>query len=162
MPGVSHDRHRVEDGTVRVFRGADRLRHAPGAGGRVSRVDEAGVDLAPRDILERLADVLREDEPVPEALPQAERLEALLGILANRYGPRIADHDLLNARAEQVGRRGDPELRIGRRDDGQDIAGEEPACARPDQTLPRSEEHTSELQSLAYLVCRLLLEKKKQ
>src|SRR2546425_8383385 len=29
----------------------------------------------------------------------------------------------------------------------------------PDQ---RSEEHTSELQSLAYLVCRLLLEKKKK
>src|SRR2546425_6006960 len=27
--------------------------------------------------------------------------------------------------------------------------------------VPRSEEHTSELQSLAYLVCRLLLEKKK-
>src|SRR2546423_2873065 len=27
-------------------------------------------------------------------------------------------------------------------------------------TPPRSEEHTSELQSLAYLVCRLLLEKK--
>src|SRR3989441_8801194 len=29
-------------------------------------------------------------------------------------------------------------------------------------TSPRSEEHTSELQSLAYLVCRLLLEKKKE
>src|SRR2546425_2068802 len=29
-------------------------------------------------------------------------------------------------------------------------------------TWMRSEEHTSELQSLAYLVCRLLLEKKKQ
>src|SRR2546425_7974010 len=28
--------------------------------------------------------------------------------------------------------------------------------------VKRSEEHTSELQSLAYLVCRLLLEKKKQ
>src|SRR2546425_5238227 len=28
-------------------------------------------------------------------------------------------------------------------------------------TASRSEEHTSELQSLAYLVCRLLLEKKK-
>src|SRR3712207_8475710 len=28
-------------------------------------------------------------------------------------------------------------------------------------TLPRSEEHTSELQSRQYLVCRLLLEKKK-
>src|SRR2546423_5608903 len=32
----------------------------------------------------------------------------------------------------------------------------------PNQSiLTRSEEHTSELQSLAYLVCRLLLEKKK-
>src|SRR2546425_4824845 len=29
-------------------------------------------------------------------------------------------------------------------------------------SLSRSEEHTSELQSLAYLVCRLLLEKKKK
>ena len=28
--------------------------------------------------------------------------------------------------------------------------------------IPRSEEHTSELQSQAYLVCRLLLEKKKK
>src|SRR3989441_4687123 len=32
--------------------------------------------------------------------------------------------------------------------------------ARPDDPEVRSEEHTSELQSLAYLVCRLLLEKK--
>src|SRR2546425_9005460 len=31
----------------------------------------------------------------------------------------------------------------------------------PGATSRRSEEHTSELQSLAYLVCRLLLEKKK-
>src|SRR2546425_1850500 len=36
-------------------------------------------------------------------------------------------------------------------------------CARPrSPEPPRSEEHTSELQSLAYLVCRLLLEKKKK
>src|SRR2546425_3923213 len=32
----------------------------------------------------------------------------------------------------------------------------------PDAAAFRSEEHTSELQSLAYLVCRLLLEKKKK
>src|SRR3712207_7385785 len=31
-----------------------------------------------------------------------------------------------------------------------------------DEDLPRSEEHTSELQSRQYLVCRLLLEKKKK
>src|SRR5687767_15222931 len=34
------------------------------------------------------------------------------------------------------------------------------ACGGPPRG--RSEEHTSELQSLAYLVCRLLLEKKKK
>src|SRR2546425_5044230 len=39
------------------------------------------------------------------------------------------------------------------------------SCGTPDRrsrgVRSRSEEHTSELQSLAYLVCRLLLEKKK-
>src|SRR3712207_9382117 len=34
--------------------------------------------------------------------------------------------------------------------------------ARPGRPGTRSEEHTSELQSRQYLVCRLLLEKKKQ
>src|SRR2546425_4336465 len=41
-----------------------------------------------------------------------------------------------------------------------------PGAARPEHPAggltKRSEEHTSELQSLAYLVCRLLLEKKKK
>src|SRR5256885_12154053 len=35
-------------------------------------------------------------------------------------------------------------------------------CAPPDALDPRSEEHTSELQSPCNLVCRLLLEKKKE
>src|SRR5438046_5767162 len=35
-------------------------------------------------------------------------------------------------------------------------------AARSLNTKPRSEEHTSELQSLTNLVCRLLLEKKKK
>src|ERR1035437_10418771 len=35
------------------------------------------------------------------------------------------------------------------------------ACRRSEPCTPRSEEHTSELQSRQYLVCRLLLEKKK-
>src|SRR5687767_15327334 len=46
---------------------------------------------------------------------------------------------------EQVG-----ETPVGDDDVGERVRGER-----------RSEEHTSELQSLAYLVCRLLLEKKK-
>src|SRR5258708_29285080 len=36
-----------------------------------------------------------------------------------------------------------------------------PAAALPTKRPPRSEEHTSELQSPDHLVCRLLLEKKK-
>src|SRR2546427_3730429 len=39
--------------------------------------------------------------------------------------------------------------------------GADPAAARQHGPAPRSEEHTSELQSQSNLVCRLLLEKKK-
>src|SRR2546423_11410322 len=54
--------------------------------------------------------------------------------------------------------------------DGRENAGHQNECdeARKNQEeeivagVQRSEEHTSELQSLAYLVCRLLLEKKKK
>src|SRR2546425_4007491 len=49
---------------------------------------------------------------------------------------------------EQLPRATVPELRLARR--------------RQPRDPQRSEEHTSELQSLAYLVCRLLLEKKKK
>src|SRR3712207_7450172 len=41
-----------------------------------------------------------------------------------------------------------------------DVLGAAPASLA-DVLAPRSEEHTSELQSRQYLVCRLLLEKKK-
>src|SRR2546425_3003394 len=37
-----------------------------------------------------------------------------------------------------------------------------PYALSSERSASRSEEHTSELQSLAYLVCRLLLEKKKK
>src|SRR3712207_7979602 len=40
------------------------------------------------------------------------------------------------------------------------VAGRVRAARDPALDLPRSEEHTSELQSRQYLVCRLLLEKK--
>src|SRR2546429_810301 len=41
------------------------------------------------------------------------------------------------------------------------MAFAEPACLQRRLWIPRSEEHTSELQSRLHLVCRLLLEKKK-
>src|SRR2546425_7520468 len=43
-----------------------------------------------------------------------------------------------------------------------DVAAAQQLCEQQLRTDWRSEEHTSELQSLAYLVCRLLLEKKKK
>src|ERR1041384_2276082 len=42
------------------------------------------------------------------------------------------------------------------------LAGFERTTMLKGSNIPRSEEHTSELQSLAYLVCRLLLEKKRK
>src|SRR3712207_6961410 len=51
-------------------------------------------------------------------------------------------------------------LRVGTRDP---VARTLPAHAEaPQRVADRSEEHTSELQSRQYLVCRLLLEKKKK
>src|SRR2546425_6847573 len=57
------------------------------------------------------------------------------------------------------------QLREIRRDVGRvgeaSVHASQPAGRQPLDADGRSEEHTSELQSLAYLVCRLLLEKKK-
>src|SRR2546423_8737644 len=49
-----------------------------------------------------------------------------------------------------------------RRSEGQPVRRSADQGAAGDHLARRSEEHTSELQSLAYLVCRLLLEKKNQ
>src|SRR2546425_6897396 len=66
---------------------------------------------------------------------------------------RLADQPRLPRALPQPRRRALPRREAARR------------LPRPQQLLRpperRSEEHTSELQSLAYLVCRLLLEKKK-
>src|SRR5437762_7310246 len=62
------------------------------------------------------------------------------------------------ARAARLGRLG-AAPRAGRGERGR-MGAPHRALARG--RLPRSEEHTSELQSPMYLVCRLLLEKKKK
>src|SRR2546425_3642475 len=59
---------------------------------------------------------------------------------------------------------GRPQQRFRHRSASQDQAVQVSQQPRfgPHRHVVRSEEHTSELQSLAYLVCRLLLEKKKK
>src|SRR3712207_8132436 len=75
-------------------------------------------------------------------------------------------HDALPIYPRRLGRRGGarPLRRERRRRDlrVREYRGRpaDRAC-RGGAALPRSEEHTSELQSRQYLVCRLLLEKKK-
>src|SRR2546425_3811866 len=73
---------------------------------------------------------------------------ALSGILPSCHVPHDCPRDRFASKSSFLGaRRPGVSARTGR-----------PQASSPGR---RSEEHTSELQSLAYLVCRLLLEKKK-
>src|SRR2546425_7807169 len=55
-----------------------------------------------------------------------------------------------------------PRRRLGVHHHGKTAPGAGARVEVDGRQVRRSEEHTSELQSLAYLVCRLLLEKKKK
>src|SRR3712207_8482299 len=55
-----------------------------------------------------------------------------------------------------------PEVRLEGVVRGDVPASEHPGLNEQPRAMARSEEHTSELQSRQYLVCRLLLEKKKK
>src|SRR3712207_7898634 len=78
-------------------------------------------------------------------------------------GPRVPD---VAAGAHRAGAGVDVLRREGRREVEEQGGGEKRGCERTHGPPPgrgeerRSEEHTSELQSRQYLVCRLLLEKK--
>src|SRR5205814_8762635 len=74
----------------------------------------------------------------------AQHLDVLLQVVPLLYGRRHRSRRPVRERAAEF-----PNL-IGRR-----------RLAQARVVEPRSEEHTSELQSLRHLVCRLLLEKKK-
>src|SRR5205814_3940867 len=78
-----------------------------------------------------------------------------------RTGARAAGDAQYRRRVRQSGCRQRDERQIDH-EQGHGVHGTRQAdrAVRPD--LVRSEEHTSELQSLRHLVCRLLLEKKKK
>src|SRR5690348_18003547 len=67
-----------------------------------------------------------------------------------RKGAHVEDHRFSNGRNRHSGAQGERKERGSRRN-GEGTRG---------SLSPRSEEHTSELQSPVHLVCRLLLEKK--
>src|SRR5687767_15203825 len=89
--------------------------------------------------------------------------------------PTRRSSDLARAEPPDQAVRAPPHRVAQRREQARDRGGERRVCRRRaalrrrrrhrdrfDRSDVRSEEHTSELQSLAYLVCRLLLEKKKK
>src|SRR5205823_9226232 len=119
----------------------------------------------------RIQDALREGQELIAQVEKDERgtkgaaLTTFIS-LAGRYLVLMPN----NPRGGGVSRRVEGEDRNELRDtldqlqlpDGMSVIARTAAIGRtPEELNWRSEEHTSELQSLAYLVCRLLLEKKK-
>src|SRR2546425_5292733 len=76
-------------------------------------------------------------------------------------GKRDDRGDRAGARGNQEDRGNHPEARRGERQAQARCGDRADRSGSGGDGGDRSEEHTSELQSLAYLVCRLLLEKKK-
>src|SRR5687767_15608737 len=89
----------------------------------------------------------RRSSDLSEPLP----MRALLERGEHRGADRVDAAAQTEARQQPPARRDHRQVHLGA------IAGLQHAA----QFAQRSEKHTSELQSLAYLVCRLLLEKKK-
>src|SRR5947209_10194967 len=83
-----------------------------------------------------------------------------------RSGPRTrsrgGSRQRLARQEHDVDRRKTRHLVFSRRDSDDPGSAAGPAATQSLRKLHRSEEHTSELQSRQYLVCRLLLEKKKK
>src|SRR2546425_8561292 len=129
--------------------------HAVAAHDRIHRIGLAGERLAVR------ARDLRAREEVPAALAARMTVDHTdrprpPGVLA-----RLVRDDPRRSRVPGLHvRRRDPPHHDGAATGLADHAAHELGGIRA--ILERSEEHTSELQSLAYLVCRLLLEKKKK
>src|SRR3712207_9435127 len=70
-------------------------------------------------------------------------------------------HDALPIFSQEVGSKGHSLEALHRLGEISLIQGDDERALALEQQSLRSEEHTSELQSRQYLVCRLLLEKKK-
>src|SRR3712207_7946936 len=86
--------------------------------------------------------------------------------LFRSQGVGVGEQVVAGAAVAGVGATGDRERRRDRRGSGperelQDRQDVREHLGRVQRVVVRSEEHTSELQSRQYLVCRLLLEKKK-
>src|SRR3712207_8181184 len=91
--------------------------------------------------------------PTPAPRPPTTRHTPSTGRPTQRSSPSSIGGRITSVKVADQLARADPTDLVGLRE----VLG----LADPEGKLARSEEHTSELQSRQYLVCRLLLEKKK-
>src|SRR5207249_8422990 len=139
--------------SARKFTLALRRPYWAGVGFSVKVNGHALKDLPKADSYVQITRTWKKGDTVELALPKTLRKEPLpdnLERFALMWGPLVLAGDLGPERQEQ-------ERRARRTAAGEDSAPVLVAAAEP-----RSEEHTSELQSRFDLVCRLLLEKKKK
>jgi len=87
--------------------------HDPGIG----RIDEAGVDFPARDIVERLAHVLREHGARLDRHPELRRFQRRARVTARRHAGRAAERDPAERGLLQVGEGSGPCLRVRGDDD---------------------------------------------
>src|SRR6266508_1810188 len=120
------------------------LRSRPGLAGDACLGCPAAGRVARRTCRPR-APIPAEAQPGPRGAPAG----GTVGVRACEVAPLVRGASGSVRRTARPGRTGDP------RAEGAAF------CPQPG-TTGRSEEHTSELQSRGHLVCRLLLEKKKQ
>src|SRR3989441_4336063 len=96
-----------------------------------------------------------QSDPVPQAVIEVGLLERDLPARPSAFDLRVLDFELGAECQSLIEAVREVDDEAGKVDDGGSLG-------TGGVGVVRSEEHTSELQSLAYLVCRLLLEKKKK
>src|SRR3712207_8459846 len=94
--------------------------------------------------------------PRSTLFPYATLFRSLITGASTGIGAATARHAAQNGYRVVLGARSEDKLRAL----ATELGGDERALAVRCDVTERSEEHTSELQSRQYLVCRLLLEKK--
>src|SRR5205823_14268632 len=116
-----------------------------------------GIDVPERALIELLQD------RVLDSLVAFDRAQRLGEGVHDRRGREWVGRGLHLRTPEQIANRPVEleQLVVAQVLDHTDDVSRHDRLVHRDGRVDRSEEHTSELQSLAYLVCRLLLEKKK-
>src|SRR5258706_14787109 len=118
--------------------------------GQVMSVEEG------RDVLEQDDERRRQQDPRREHEGEVQRDRQERGLHRIIAAVGLAEHQAIQAREQRAERH----QQCKSQDDGERWFACERGRDDEKQRSPRSEEHTSELQSLTNLVCRLLLEKK--